>query len=109
VELAVAANSATMDPMSIASVLTELTEAHSTGNLVSIHMHDGALIEYAEIVDFPKPGTGPKKVRVQPYRVLSGSRLSKRGTRRNLTINQIAYVTVLRERSAPRTESDSGE
>lgn len=95
--------------MSIASVMTELTEAQNTGCLVSIHMHDGVLIEYAAVVDFPSPGTRPEKVRVQPYRVLSGSRFSKRGTRRNLTINQIAYVTVLRERSAPQTEDDSDE
>ncbi len=92
--------------MSIAAVISELTEAHNAGSLVSIHMHDGVLIEYAEVVDFPKPGTGPEKVRVQPYRVLSGSRLSKRGTRRHLTINQIAYVTVLEERPVPQTEND---
>ncbi len=95
--------------MSIASVMTELTEAQDTGSLVSIHMHDGVLFEYASVVDFPRPGTRPEKVRVQPYRVLSGSRLSKRGTRRNLTINQIAYVTVLPERSAPKTEDDPDE
>ncbi|KAA3636276.1 MAG: hypothetical protein DWP92_09745 [Armatimonadetes bacterium] len=85
--------------MTTASVKAELVDAQSTGSLVSIHMHDGAFIEYAVIVDFPSPGARPEKVRVQPYRILSGSRFSKRGARKNLTINQIAYVTIKRDRS----------
>ena len=86
--------------MSIESVTAELSKAKDDGHLVSIHMHDGSMTEYAEILDFPK-GNGHARVWVQPYRVLSGARLVTRGRRSQLTINKISYLTIHRDKRVP--------
>lgn len=86
--------------MTAESVTTELSNARESGCLVTIHMHDGSMTEYAAVIDFPK-GDGHARVRIQPYRVLSGSRLVTKGRRAHITINQISYVTLHRDKVVP--------
>lgn len=91
--------------MSTENTMSELAQIRETGHLATIRMHDGSMTEYAEVVDFPK-GDGHARVRIQPYRVLSGSRIVARGRRMQLTINQIDYITVHRDKTVPAASDD---
>ena len=86
--------------MSIEGVTAELEKAMNVGYLATIHMHDGSMTEYAAVVEFPK-SDGHARVWVQPYRVLSGSRLVTKGRRSQLTINQISYLTTHTDKPVP--------
>jgi hypothetical protein len=92
--------------MSIEGVTAELSKAMDDRLLVTIRMHDGSMTEYAQVLEFPN-GEGHARVWVQPYRILSGSRLAKRGRRSQLTINKIDYITVHRDKLVPSDDSES--
>jgi hypothetical protein len=83
------------------SIIDELKHAQQTRQLASIQFHDGEFIEYAEVIDGPTPGAVPAKIRVMPYRRISGDRFSPRGRRRRVTINTIASVTIHRDLPVP--------
>lgn len=78
--------------MSIESVTSELSMAKENGWLTSIHMHNGKLIEYAEIVDFPTVDGGPALVSIRTYRLLSGRRFVLKRRRHDLTMSHISYA-----------------
>ncbi len=90
----------TVQTMSIEGVTADLSKAHESASLITIHMHDGSMTEYAGVVDFPK-SDGHARVRIQPYRLLSGARLVTKGRRAHLTINQIDYITVYPDKMVP--------
>ena len=90
--------------MHVDEVTADLERAHEERCLASIHMHDGSMTEYAAVVGFPA-GEGHRRVWIQPHRVLSGSRLTPKGRRAQLTINQIDYVTIHRDKVLPTEES----
>ena len=82
----------------------DLATAMDSKRLATIRMHDGQLIEYAEIVGFPKAGEGASPVWVRPHPLLSGRRFTPRGNRRKLTIHSIASVE-LHQDQVPTTDS----
>jgi hypothetical protein len=91
--------------MSTEGVTAELSNARNAGHLVTIRMHDGSMTEYAQVLEFPKVD-GHARVWVQPYRVLSGSRLVTKGRRSQITINQINYVTIHRDKVVPTSDTE---
>ena len=79
----------------------DLTTAMERNRLATIRMHDGQLIEYAEVVGFPNAGDGASQVWVRPHRLLSGRRFTPRGNRRKLTIHSIASVDLHEDAPVP--------
>jgi len=71
-----------------------LVDAHEQRRFVTLRTHAGEMIEYAEVIDFPTPKSGPATVRIVAYRKLSGARFTPRGRRKTLTLHTIASVEV---------------
>lgn len=69
--------------------------------LVTVRMHDGEMIEYAEVVELPERGEGASQVWVRPYRMLSGRRFTPKGNRKKLAIHSIASVTFHQDMPVP--------
>lgn len=92
--------------MSIESVRAELVEALENGWLTTIRMHNGEFVEHAEVVEFLDEGDGPVLVCIQRYTLLSGARLVLKAKPQNLTVSHISYVTIHRDKVAPKPEED---
>ena len=89
--------------MSIESVTSELSMAMENGWFTSIHMHNGNLIEYAEIVGFPDADDGPALVSIRTYRLLSGPRFVLKRKQHDLTMSHISYADLHQDKPAPGT------
>jgi hypothetical protein len=87
--------------MSIETVKAELSMAKANGWLTSLHMHDGRLIEYAEIMDLPDDDSAPALVRIQTYRILSGPRFIPMKKPHDVTISHISYADLHQDKPAP--------
>ncbi len=87
--------------MSIETVKAELSMAKANGWLTSLHMHDGRLIEYAEIMDLPGDDSAPALVRIQTYRILSGPRFIPMKKPHDVTISHISYADLHQDKPAP--------
>ena len=87
--------------MSIESVKSELTMAVSNGWLTTIHMHNGQLIEYAEILEFPDTDGSATLVRIQAYKLLSGQRLIPQKKPYDLVMSHISYADLHQDKPAP--------
>jgi hypothetical protein len=75
--------------------------AKAKGWLTSLHMHNGQLIEYAEILEFPETGEPPALVRIQTYRILSGHRLIPKKKPHTLSMSHISYADLHLDKPAP--------
>ncbi len=78
--------------------------AKSNGWLTSIHMHDGRIIEYAEIMEFSDTGDSPASVRIRTYQILSGQRLVPKKKPHDLTTSHISYADLHQDKPAPGSE-----
>ncbi len=87
--------------MSVESVRSELAMAKANGWLTSIHMHNGDLVEYAEIMEFPNSEATPALVRIRTYRILSGHRLMPKKRPHDLTMSHISYADLHQDKPAP--------
>jgi hypothetical protein len=90
--------------MSIETVKSELAMAKSNGWLTTIHMHNGQLVEYAEIMEFPNTGQSPALVRIQTYKLLSGQRFVPKKKPHDLTMSHISYADLHQDKPAPQSE-----
>jgi hypothetical protein len=90
--------------MSIESVKSELSMARANGWLTSIHMHDGRIIEYAEILEFPDSDDAAAAVRIRTYQVLSGPRIIPKKKPHDLPISHISYADLHQDKPAPISE-----
>ena len=90
--------------MSIETVKAELSMAMANGWLTSIHMHDGRLVEYAEIVALPEDDNAPAVVQVRTYRLLSGPRFVPMKKPHDLTISHISYADMHQDKPVPTAE-----
>ncbi len=87
--------------MSIESVRSELSMAKANGWLTSIHMHDGELIEYAEIIEFLEVDSARPLVRIATYRILSGQRPVPKKKPHDLTMSHISYADLHHDKPVP--------
>ena len=90
--------------MSIETVKSELAMAKLNGWLTTIHMHNGQLIEYAEIMEFPDTGDSPASVRIRSYQILSGPRLVPKKKPHDVTMSHISYADLHQDKPAPGPE-----
>lgn len=90
--------------MSIESVRSELSMAEANGWLTSIHMHDGELIEYAEIIEFLEVDGARPLVRIRTYQILSGPRFVPKKKPHDLTMSHISYADLHHDKPAPVPE-----
>jgi hypothetical protein len=94
--------------MSIESVRAELLEAQENGWLTTIRMHNGDIVDHAEVVEFLDEGDGPTLVRIQRYTLLSGARLVPKAKSQKLTLSHISYAILHPDRTVPKPdENDS--
>ena len=87
--------------MSVETVKAELSMAMANGWLTSIHMHDGRIIEYAEIMELPEADTAPAVVQIRTYKVLSGPRFIPNKRPHDITISHISYADLHQDKPAP--------
>lgn len=78
--------------------------AQANGWLTSIHMHDGRLIEYAEIMEFSDMGESQPTVRIRTYQILSGKRYIPKRKPHDLIMSHISYADLHQDRPAPDLE-----
>jgi len=90
--------------MSIETVRSELSMAMSNGWLTSIHMHDGRLIEFAEIMEFSEAEDSPVSVRIRTYQLLTGQRLVPKRKPHDLTMSHISYADLHQDKPAPASQ-----
>jgi hypothetical protein len=90
--------------MSIESVKSELSMAMANGWLTSIHMHDGRIMEYAEILDFPDSDDAPAAVSIRTFQMLSGKRMIPKKKPHDLPISHISYADLHQDKPAPVAE-----
>jgi hypothetical protein len=90
--------------MSIETVRSELTMAESNGWLTSIHMHNGQIIEYAEIMEFPETDNPQTLVRIRTYKLLSGPRLIPHKKPHDIIMSHISYADLHQDKPAPGSD-----